>query len=267
MFFIILFVVIANVSLALFIVLSNEYNLLIVFENQSKSNVQLAIQNGNLDAYSNYSIVTDVVNVTTTWIEEYGYAGVFTAALLENLFPPIPSELIFPLAGITAFTKDLGVLEGVMGMSLAGAAGSTAGALIIYYVSRRIGRDRVLKLGKRVGVGEKELEKAEEWFEKHGQAAVFFGRMAPGIRELISIPAGFEKMKLSSFIIFTFAGSLVWCSFLTTIGFFLGDVWSSLYDEYSFIFDLTAILVVGGILAGIVYRYYKNKRQRLDNMG
>jgi membrane protein DedA with SNARE-associated domain len=91
--------------------------------------------------------------------------------------------------------------------------------------------------------------------------------MAPGIRELISIPAGFEKMKLSSFIIFTFAGSLVWCSFLTTIGFFLGDVWSSLYDEYSFIFDLTAILVVGGILAGIVYRYYKNKRQRLDNMG
>src|SRR5688572_248422 len=203
MFFIILFVVIANVSLALFIVLSNEYNLLIVFENQSKSNVQLAIQNGNLDAYSNYSIVTDVVNVTTTWIGEYGYAGVFTAALLENLFPPIPSELIFPLAGITAFTKDLGVLEGVIGMSLAGAAGSTAGALIIYYVSRRIGRDRVLKLGNRVGVGEKELEKAEEWFEKHGQAAVFFGRMAPGIRELISIPAGFEKMKLSSFIIFT----------------------------------------------------------------
>jgi hypothetical protein len=105
MFFIILFVVIANVSLALFIVLHVEDDLLIVFENQSKSNVQFAIQNGNLDAYSNYSIVADVVNVTTTWIDEYGYAGVFTAALLENLFPPIPSELIFPLAGITALPR------------------------------------------------------------------------------------------------------------------------------------------------------------------
>ncbi len=258
--FIILFVVIANISLALYMLLPNEDDLFIVFENQIKSNVQFAIQNEHLDVYSNYSIVADVVNVTTTWIEEYGYAGVFTAALLENLFPPIPSELIFPLAGITAFTKDLGIWEGVMGMSLAGAAGSTAGALIIYYISRRIGRDRVLKLGKRVGVGEKELEKAEEWFNKHGQAAVFFGRMVPGIRELISIPAGFEKMKLSSFITFTFSGSLVWCSFLTTIGFFLGEVWSKLYEEYSFIFDLVAILVVGGIIAGIVYRYYKNKK-------
>jgi len=160
--------------------------------------------NENVDALSDLSLIPNVVNVTTSWIAEYGYIGVFIAALVENLFPPIPSELIFPLAGVTAFTKDLGFIEGVIGMSLAGAAGSTVGAIIIYYISRKIGRVAILKLGNRIGIGEKELENSEIWFDKHGSVAVFFGRMAPGIRELISIPAGIEKMKLSTFITFTF---------------------------------------------------------------
>lgn len=214
----------------------------------------------NVNPYSDLSLIPSIVNVTTSWIAEYGYVGVFTAALVENLFPPIPSELIFPLAGITAFTKHLGFIEGVIGMSMAGAGGSTCGALIIYYISRRIGRVAILKLGNRIGIGEKELEKSEKWFDKHGSAAVFFGRMAPGIRELVSIPAGIEKMKLSTFVIFTFAGSFVWCTFLTTIGFFIGDVWSNLYEEYSFVFDLVAIIVVGGIIGGLSYRFYKNKK-------
>jgi membrane protein DedA with SNARE-associated domain len=179
--------------------------------------------------------------------------------LIENLFPPIPSELIFPLAGIAAYTKDLGVLEGVIGMSLAGAAGSTVGALIIYSVSRRIGRAAILKLGNHIGIGEAELEKSEKWFSKHGSAAVFFGRMAPGIRELVSIPAGIEKMKLTTFTIFTFAGSFVWCTFLTIIGFVVGEVWSSIYEEYSFVFDLAAIIVIVGVIGWISYRFYKNK--------
>ena len=215
----------------------------------------------NADPYSDLSLIPNLVNVTTSWIAEYGYMGVFTAALIENLFPPIPSELIFPLAGITAYTKNLGFIEGVIGMSLAGAAGSTVGALIIYHISRRIGRVAILKLGNRIGIGEKELEKSEKWFDKHGSAAVFFGRMAPGIRELISIPAGIEKMKLSMFITFTFAGSFVWCTFLTTIGFFIGEVWSNLYEKYSFVFDLVAIIVIVGIIGGISYRFYKNKKK------
>ena len=109
----------------------------------------------NAEPYSNLSLIPNIVNVTTTWIAEYGYVGVFTAALVENLFPPIPSELIFPLAGITAFTKHLGFIEGVIGMSMAGAWGSTCGALIIYYISRRIGRVAILKLGNRIGIGKR----------------------------------------------------------------------------------------------------------------
>lgn len=251
----------SNLFFLIFITL-NENNIYAVTESTNKLTSPLASYNSeNVDLLSNLSLIPNVVNVTTSWIAEYGYVGVFTAALVENLFPPIPSELIFPLAGIAAFTKDLGFIEGVLGMSLAGAAGSTVGALIIYYISRKIGRVAILKLGNHIGIGEKELEKAEKWFDKHGSVAVFFGRMAPGIRELVSIPAGIEKMKLSTFITFTFAGSFVWCTFLTTMGFVVGEVWSELYEEYAFIFDLVAIIIIGGIIGGISYRLYKNKKK------
>lgn len=254
--------IMATLFLLVYVILFDNIITFAVTESADQYTILLNPRNiENADPYSNLSLIPNIVNVTTSWIAEYGYVGVFTAALVENLFPPIPSELIFPLAGVTAFTKDLGFIEGVIGMSLAGAAGSTVGALIIYYISRRIGRAAILKLGNRIGIGEKELEKSEKWFDKHGSAAVFFGRMAPGIRELVSIPAGIEKMKLSMFITFTFAGSFVWCTFLTTIGFFIGEVWSNLYEEYSFVFDLVAIIVIVGIIGSISYRFYKNKKK------
>lgn len=252
----------AILSILIYVTLFNNIITFAVTESGDQYTILLNPHNiENAEPYSHLSLIPNIVNVTTTWIAEYGYVGVFTAALVENLFPPIPSELIFPLAGITAYTKDLGFIKGVIGMSLAGAAGSTVGALIIYYISRRIGRAAILKLGNRIGIGEKELEKSEKWFDKHGSAAVFFGRMAPGIRELVSIPAGIEKMKLSMFVTFTFAGSFVWCTFLTTIGFFIGEVWSNLYEKYSFVFDLIAIIVILGIIVGISYRFYKNKKK------
>lgn len=218
--------------------------------------------------YYEASMVSNVVNITTTWISKYGYAGIFSAALLENVFPPLPSELIFPLAGFTANSKKLGIMEGAIGMAAAGAAGSTAGAVMIYYVSRKIGRRAVLKFGKYVGIGETDLEKTEKWFEKHGQAAVFFGRMAPGIRELISIPAGIQKMKISIFIIFTFAGSLIWSIALTLVGFYVGEAWNIFYEDYSFVFDIIAIIIIAGIILWIIFRRLKRgKKKDADKKG
>lgn len=225
------------------------------------SKIAITDYTNTINTHHEYSIISDIVNATTNWIARYGYVGVFSAALAENLFPPIPSELIFPLAGFTAHTKNLGLIEGVVGMSLMGAAGSTIGAIIIYYISRRFGRPAILRLGKHIGIGENELEKTEEWFEKYGRAAVFFGRMIPGVRELVSIPAGIEKMKFSVFVVFSFSGSLIWCSFLTWIGFYLGEVWNRFYDKYSFIFDILAILIVAGIILGIVFRHHKNRKK------
>lgn len=228
------------------------------FSNKS-TNSFAYLNNINAGSTSDLSLIPNIANVTISWIDKYGYIGVFAAALIENLFPPIPSELVFPLAGIAVYAKNLGLLDGVIGMSLSGAAGSTVGASIIYYISRRIGRMAILKLGTHIGFGESELKKAEKWFDKHGSMAVFFGRMVPGLREIVSIPAGIEKMKLSSFTTFTFAGSFVWCTFLTTIGFFMGDMWNELYKKYSLVFDLVAIIVLVGILGGVSYRYYKHK--------
>ncbi len=215
--------------------------------------------------YYKFSFVSDIVNATTTLIATYGYTGVFTAALIENLFPPIPSEVIFPLAGFTANSKNLGLVEGALGMAIMGAAGSTVGAIIIYFISRKIGRSIVLKFGKYVGIGEKELEKTEAWFERHGQSAVFFGRMAPGLREIISIPAGIQKMNIFTFLGFTFAGSLVWSVSLTLVGFYIGEAWNRFYDKYSFVFDIVAGAIVIGVITVLVIRYYKNKRKDKRN--
>jgi len=209
------------------------------------------------------SIISQIINGIVIWIYTYGYIGIFFAALLENLFPPIPSELIFPLAGFTANIKGLGLIEGAIGMALAGAAGSTIGAIIIYFISYKIGMPIILKLGRYVGIREKEISKTKHWFDKHGSKAVFFGRLAPGIREIISIPAGIEKMNLTKFIIFTFAGSSIWSIFLTLVGFYLGEAWNKFYYKYSFIFDMLAIIIIIGIIVAIIIRHYKSKIHNL----
>jgi membrane protein DedA with SNARE-associated domain len=111
------------------------------------------------------------------------------------LFPPIPSEIIFPLVGFVAYDKNLGIGHAI-GMGLVGGLGSTVGAIIIYYVALEIGKPAILRFGRYVRVGEQGLLKAETWFQKYGAIAVFCGRMAPGIRELISIPAGIGRMNI-----------------------------------------------------------------------
>jgi membrane protein DedA with SNARE-associated domain len=186
--------------------------------------------------------VSYILDIVTSWISTYGYPGAFFAALLETIFPPIPSELIFPLIGFTARTKGLG-LYNALGMATVGALGSTV-ALKAFQ-----------RLGKYMKMGESELNKSEKWFEDHGAIAVFAGRIAPGIREIISIPAGISKMYLPRFILFTFAGSLIWCISLTLEGYYIGDVWNKLVQG-SGVFNIISILIIIGILAV----QYKNKQ-------
>ena len=200
-----------------------------------------------------------VLDAITDLIAEYGYPAVFAAAFVEVIFPPIPSEVVFPLVGFTAQSMGLG-LEQALGMATLGALGSTAGAILIYFVSMKVGRAAIVRFGRRVRVSEQEIENAERWFAKYGPAAVFIARMIPGIRELISIPAGIGKMNFAKFVAYTFAGSLVWCVILTLAGYYLGEAWSSFSEQASTAFAIVSIIVVAGIVAGTGVWYTKRRK-------
>lgn len=200
-----------------------------------------------------------VLDAITGLIAEYGYPAVFAAAFFEVIFPPIPSEVIFPLVGFTAQNKGLG-LENALGLATTGALGSTAGAVLIYFVSMKVGRAAIVRFGRRLMVSEQEVEKAEKWFAKYGPVAVFTARMIPGIREIISIPAGIGRMNFTKFVAYTFAGSLVWCVVLTLAGYYLGEAWSEFSEQASYAFAILGLIVVSGIVAGIGVWYARRRK-------
>ena len=208
-----------------------------------------------------HGIFGNMIEIISGWIANYGYPAVFAAALLENLFPPIPSELVFPLIGFSAQTNDLG-MAGAIGMAIVGAVGSTVGAIIIYFIALKIGLPTITRIGKRYHLlSESDLKKTETWFVRHGELAVFLGRMAPGIRELISIPAGIAEMNIVRFTFFTFIGSCIWSIFLTLVGFFIGDAWIRFYGNNSQVFDIVGITLILVIIAIVAMKYYKGKQK------
>ncbi|MFL6490430.1 MAG: DedA family protein [Nitrososphaera sp.] len=204
-------------------------------------------------------ILSGILDAITGLIAEYGYPAVFAAAFLEVIFPPIPSEVIFPLVGFTVQSRGLGI-ENIIGMATVGALGSTAGAVVIYFVSAKVGRAAIARFGKRVRISEQEIEKAERWFEKYGSIAVFTARMIPGIREIISIPAGIGQMNIAKFLGYTFVGSLLWCIILTFVGYYLGEAWSKFSDQASSAYSIVSFVVIAALVAGIVFWYSKRKR-------
>lgn len=163
----------------------------------------------------------------TEWIANtitsLGYVGIGLLMFLENLFPPIPSELIMPLAG---FTVSQGKMEFIP-VILSGVIGTVLGAYAWYYAGRIFNEAYLEKLadkyGKWMGVSAKDIKKANNWFNQHGKKAVFFGRLVPGVRTLISLPAGINGMSLISFTIYSSLGTILWVLFLTTTGYLLGN--------------------------------------------
>jgi membrane protein DedA with SNARE-associated domain len=210
------------------------------------------------------SFINDILNSVTNLILHLGYLGIFTAALIETIFPIIPSELIFPLAGYVVQSQNLGIGQAIM-FGFMGSLGSTLGAIIIYFLSLKVGRVVILKIGKYILINETKLQKSEIWFQKYGKVAVLLGRLAPGIRELISVPAGLSKMNLTPFILFTFIGSFLWSLSLTMIGYYLGDAWDEFSQESSKAFHVISIIIILSITAILVYKLIKIKKRRRNN--
>lgn len=178
---------------------------------------------------------------------KFGYLGIIFAMFAENVFPPIPSELIMPAAGFAAARGDLNILLVIV----AGTFGSVLGALPLYYFGALFNKERLIvfteKYGKYVFVKAEDVLSSNAWFDKHGRKAVFFGRMVPGIRSLISIPAGMNKMPLGSFLILTALGASIWTTILTLAGFYLGknyEIIATMLAPYSKIFLLIAVFII-----------------------
>ena len=194
-------------------------------------------------------------------LEKYSYFGVFSLILIENIFPPIPSEVILLLSGfMTSYTSLSMVL-----MIIFATFGSVIGAIILYYIGNILNKERLKKIvrgkvGKILFLKEKDIDKADEWFDNKGNISVFFCRFVPIVRSLISIPAGMSDMPKVKFLIYTFFGSLIWNSVLIFLGHTLSDNWEivlSILDKYK----IMAVIILGILFLYFVYKFYKKKNK------
>ncbi|OCR02058.1 alkaline phosphatase [Oscillatoriales cyanobacterium USR001] len=164
-------------------------------------------------------------------MQSLGYLGIGLLMFLENLFPPIPSELIMPFAGFTIAKGNMHFFPAIA----AGVIGTVLGALPWYYAGKILGEERLRNLadkyGKWITVSGSDIDKADRWFKRHGTKAVLFCRLVPGVRTLISLPAGINNMPLAPFLIYSTIGTILWVSFLTFTGYKLADHYE-LVDKY-----------------------------------
>jgi membrane protein DedA with SNARE-associated domain len=198
----------------------------------------------------------------TDFMEQYGYLGVFLLMCLENVFPPIPSELILPFGGFMTTYSNLNVL----GVILSATAGSLLGAVILYGIGLLLDVERLLKIvdrwGKILRVKEEDILKADEWFDKRGFWTVLFCRMIPLIRSLISIPAGMSNMKFVLFLFLTTVGTLIWNSILVGAGAALGRSWKKVLYFMGIYSNIAYVLIFVFGLFAIVFFVFKKKGKK-----
>lgn len=197
----------------------------------------------------------------TDFMEQFGYIGIFLMIALENVFPPIPSEVILPFGGFMTTYTELTVV----GVIIASTAGSVVGAVILYGIGLLLDVERLEKIIDRWGhilrVTKEDIHKADAWFDKYGIWTVFFCRMIPLIRSLISIPAGMSNMKFSLFLIFTFFGTLIWNIILVSIGAALGENWGRI-TEFMDVYSNIAYAIIGIGIIGFIVWFFRNKRKK-----
>lgn len=190
-------------------------------------------------------------------MEALGAVGVGVAVFLENVFPPIPSEVVLPLAGFTTTQGDLNVWAALMWSVI----GSVSGAFLLYGLGRSIGAARLRQIADWMWlVDATDVDKSLSWFEKYGKYSVFFGRLVPGVRSLISIPAGVDKMNPVLFGVLTAVGSTIWNAVLIWAGVWLGAEWETVsmwFERYSTIIYVAVALIVAYVLFVLVRRRIK----------
>jgi len=203
-----------------------------------------------------------LTNWATDMVERLGYLGVALLVAIENLFPPIPSEVVLGFAGFTASKGEYTVI----GMIIAATIGSLIGAWILYGLSAAVGPVRLrailIRYGNWIGVSENDLDRAEGWFDRRSRSAVLVCRCVPLLRSVISVPAGFRRMPFGVFTLFTVIGSLVWNTGLITAGYLLADQWERVL-EFTEPFQTVVVVVIGvAVVAFIGRKLVLTRRER-----
>lgn len=207
-------------------------------------------------------MLQNIIDWVISIMEAIGSPGVGLAVFLENVFPPIPSEVILPLAGFTASQGSMNIFAAFIWATI----GSLAGAYFLYYLGAAIGADRLRRIADKMWlVKVEDVDGALAWFDKYGKVSILIGRLIPGIRSLISIPAGIDRMNLVTFGLYTLLGSAIWNALLIYCGWVLGENWhvvEGFVDQYSkIVYALVALALVGAFV-WLLRRAQKDKKAK-----
>lgn len=198
-------------------------------------------------------------------MNQFGYIGVFLLIAIENIFPPIPSEVILLFGGFMTTYSELNIILMIIFATL----GSLLGAIVLYYIGKILNKERLKKIvsgkiGKVLRLKNSDIDKADEWFDKKGNKTVFFCRFIPIVRSLISIPAGMSEMPLGKFFLYTTTGSLIWNTVLIIIGAIVGEKWESILNIFDTYSNIVLVLLVIIFVVGVYLFYHtKNKKKNL----
>lgn len=206
----------------------------------------------------------DVLNAIKIWVEQIissmGYVGLYLVMFLENVFPPIPSEVVLPLAGSLTLTGRFSVFW----ITIIGMLGSLTGAFLFYGLGKWLGEPRVRaiidKFGRYALLSTNDLDRSLEWFDKYDDWVIFFSRMVPIVRSLISIPAGIASMNITKFSFFTILGTALWSFLLALGGRLLGEQWPLIAEFINTYQNIVLFIAITAVLLFIGTRLYKKKK-------
>lgn len=196
----------------------------------------------------------DIALLIVSYVGQFGYAGIFIMMFIESTFFPFPSEIVMIPAGYLAYKGEMNLYIAIF----AGIAGSVGGALLNYYIALHFGRKFILRFGKYFFIKEATMEKMESFFQKHGELSTFNGRLVPGVRQLISLPAGLARMNIVKFSFYTALGAGIWIVVLVALGYFLGSN-EALVSEYLQTATIIALLSVALITLFYIVRHKRRK--------
>ena len=196
-------------------------------------------------------------------MNQFGYIGIFLLIAIENIFPPIPSEVILTFGGYMTTYSNLNVPLVILSATL----GSLLGAIVLYAIGKILNKERLMKIvsgkvGKILRLKKEDIESADKWFDTKGEKCVFFCLFIPIVRSLISIPAGMSEMNIPKFLIYTTIGSLIWNSVLVVVGSIVGKNWENIVNIFDTYSTITLILLIIIFILFVVWFYKKRAKKQ-----